>query len=196
MDNQYSPEPPTLEKDQLALLKQHIEQAGQELLNQPEQSDSDISSVIYMGSSHDSYPRNLITDPILKSDEIHAWMLIRMSIKDQYQITRIPKQESLQNQLKLSRPVISRILQVLRATRWITLCSIGSHDQYRGVVYAQHDNPLSLAETLQLDPTYIKFLEVETSGDALKRANTIKDHVLEYTNYRLITDQQVMRFPQ
>jgi len=184
---------PTLKPEQLSALKQHITIAARQMAENPDQADPELGSVIFMGNTHDAYPRDLITDPILKSDEIHAWMLIRLGVTDQYQITRIPRQSSLQNQLKLSRPVVSRILQVLRSLRWITLCSGGSHDHFQGTVYAQHDIPLSLAETLELDPGYIDFLEEEVKGDALKRANTIKLHVLKHANYQLMTDMEVLK---
>ena len=184
---------PTLKPEQLSALKQHITTAARQMAENPDQTDPELGSVIFMGNTHDAYPRDLITDPILKSDEIHAWMLIRLGVTDQYQITRIPRQSSLQNQLKLSRPVVSRILQVLRALRWITLCTGGSHDHFQGTVYAQHDIPLSLAETLELDPGYIDFLEEEVKGDALKRANTIKLHVLKHANYQLMTDMEVLK---
>ena len=93
-------------------------------------------------------------------------------------------------QLKCSRPIVSRNLQVLRALRWITLCQVvrGADGQYRGAIYAQHDEPISLAETLLLDSTYLDFLQEETRGDVLKRLNNIKHSVLKHTDYRLLTD--------
>lgn len=180
-----------LKPEQMNALQRHIQQAHDKLAHQTNGSnEDDLGSLIYMGNVHDSFPRDLIKDPILNSEEIHTWMLMRLEISDQFSITRIPKQSTLQEQLKCSRPIVSRNLQVLRALRWITLCNVvkGPDGQYKGAIYAQHDEPLSLAETLVLDQDYIHFLETQAKGDVLKRLNHIKDNVLKHTNYRLLTE--------
>ncbi|MBT4860800.1 MAG: hypothetical protein HON46_08350 [Gammaproteobacteria bacterium] len=185
----------TLNPAQLNALQQHIQQAADKLSHQnASQDETEVGSLIYMGNVHDSFPRGLITDPILNSEEIHTWMLMRLEVSDQFTATRIPKQDTLMEQLKCSRPIVSRNLQVLRAMRWITLCQIvrGADGQYRGAIYAQHDEPISLAETLLLDSTYLDFLQEETRGDVLKRLNNIKHSVLKHTDYRLLTDETAL----
>ena len=185
----------TLNPAQLNALQQHIQQAADKLSHQnASQDETEVGSLIYMGNVHDSFPRGLITDPILNSEEIHTWMLMRLEVSDQFSVTRIPKQDTLMEQLKCSRPIVSRNLQVLRAMRWITLCQIvrGADGQYRGAIYAQHDEPISLAETLLLDSTYLDFLQEETRGDVLKRLNNIKHSVLKHTDYRLLTDETAL----
>jgi len=185
----------TLNPAQLNALQQHIQQAADKLSHQnPSQNGTEVGSLIYMGNVHDSFPRGLIIDPILNSEEIHTWMLMRLEVSDQFSVTRIPKQDTLMEQLKCSRPIVSRNLQVLRAMRWITLCQIvrGADGQYRGAIYAQHDEPISLAETLLLDSTYLDFLQEETRGDVLKRLNNIKHSVLKHTDYRLLTDETAL----
>ena len=184
----------TLNPGQLNALQQHIQRAADNLSRQNTSQDDEVGSLIYMGNLHDSFPRGLITDPILNSEEIHTWMLMRLEVSDQFSITRIPKQDTLMEQLKCSRPIVSRNLQVLRAMRWITLCQLvrGTDGQYRGAIYAQHDEPISLAETLLLDSTYLDFLQEETKGDVLKRLNNIKHSVLKHTDYRLLTDETAL----
>ena len=185
----------TLNPGQLNALQQHIQQAADKLTHQNNsQDETEVGSLIYMGNVHDSFPRGLITDPILNSEEIHTWMLMRLEVSDQFSVTRIPKQDALMEQLKCSRPIVSRNLQVLRAMRWITLCQVvrGADGQYRGAIYAQHDEPISLAETLLLDSSYLDFLQEETRGDVLKRLNNIKHSVLKHTDYRLMTDETVL----
>ncbi len=185
----------TLNPGQLNALQQHIQQAADKLSHQnSSQDEAEVGSLIYMGNLHDSFPRGLITDPILNSEEIHTWMLMRLEVSDQFSVTRIPKQDTLMEQLKCSRPIVSRNLQVLRAMRWITLCQVvrGADGQYRGAIYAQHDEPISLAETLLLDSSYLDFLQEETRGDVLKRLNNIKHSVLKHTDYRLMTDETVL----
>ena len=185
----------TLKPDQLNALQQHIQHAAEQLSRPTDdQDETEVGSLIYMGNVHDSFPRGLITDPILNSEEIHTWMLMRLKVSDQFSITRIPRQDTLMEQLKCSRPIVSRNLQVLRALRWITLCQVvrGADGQYRGAIYAQHDEPISLAETLLLDSTYLDFLQEETRGDVLKRLNNIKHSVLKHTDYRLLTDETAL----
>ena len=185
----------TLNPGQLNALQQHIQQAADKLTHQNNsQDETEVGSLIYMGNVHDSFPRGLITDPILNSEEIHTWMLMRLEVSDQFSVTRIPNQNSLMEQLKCSRPIVSRNLQVLRAMRWITLCQVvrGADGQYRGAIYAQHDEPISLAETLLLDSSYLDFLQEETKGDVLKRLNNIKHSVLKHTDYRLLTDEMAL----
>ena len=188
-------QPATLKPAQLNALQQHIKNAADHLSSQHTgKGEAEVGSLIYMGNVHDSFPRELIVDPVLNSEEIHTWMLMRLEVSDQHSVTRIPKQDTLMDQLKCSRPIVSRNLQVLRAMRWITLCEVvrGPDGQYRGAIYAQHDEPLSLAETLQLDSGYLGFLKEETKGDVLKRLNHIKQAVLKHTDYRLMTDKDAL----
>jgi len=49
----------------------------------------------------------------------------------------------------------------LRMTRWLTLCASirDAQGQFRGNVYALHDEPLPLIDTLHLDANYFRFVE-------------------------------------
>ena len=63
----------TLNPGQLNALQQHIQQAADKLTHQNNsQDETEVGSLIYMGNVHDSFPRGLITDPILNSEEIHT----------------------------------------------------------------------------------------------------------------------------
>ena len=183
---------------EIETLKQHIQHAAGQLEQQPDPSGDDgIGSLIYLGNHHDAVPRDLVLDPILESGEIHTWMLMKIHVDNPMLATRIPSQNSLITQLKCSRPIVSRHMQVLRALRWLTLCAEvrGSDGQFRGVVYAQHDQPLSLADTLQLDSGYIDFLEQPTKGDVLKRLRNIKHSVLTHTDYLVFQDHHHLSTP-
>jgi len=168
---------------ELELIKQHIQRASNMLRQQStgdKEKSADMGSLIYMGNHHDSVPRELVTDSILDSGEIHTWMLMKIHINNPHLPSSIPSQNDLIDLLKCSRPVVSRHMQVLRAMRWITLCDEvrGDDGRIRGHVYAQHDSPLSIQDTLVLDTGYIDFLEKPCSGDVLKRLRSIKDGVL------------------
>lgn len=175
--------------NRLIHLKQHISLAANELARSSNTNDG-LGSLIYLGNHHDSVPRELIADPHLESGEIHTWMLMKIQVSNPAIPTSIPSQEKLMGYLKCSRPVLSRHLQVLRALRWITLCEEvrGSNGQYKGYVYAQHDKPLNLADTLFLDPNYIEFLESQNKVDSLKRLRIVKSSVLMHMDYQVVTN--------
>ncbi len=178
----------------LQTLQSIIENAAGQLIQQPSNQGEDTGSIIYMGNLHDSFPRALITDSILNSEEIHTWMLMRLEIQDQFSIARVPDHDDLANALKCLRPVVGRNLQVLRALRWITVGKEvrGEDGLYRGTVYLQHDEPLSLGETLELDKHYIEFLQEQHSNSALKRLSDIKQAVLKHVNFQLLTDEDAL----
>ncbi len=173
--------------DRLIHLKQHISHAADELARSSNTDDS-LGSLIYLGNHHDSVPRELITDPHLESGELHTWMLMKIQFNNPALPTSIPSQDQLAQHLKCSRPVVSRYLQVLRALRWITLCETvrDIKGQYKGRIYAQHDKPLNLADTLFLDSTYIKFLESPSKIESLKRLRLIKSSILMHMDYQVI----------
>ena len=171
----------------LELLKRHIKRAGDMLRQQRPDTDSESGSLIYMGNHHDAVPRDLVMDPLMESGEIHTWMLLKIHISNPHLPSSIPSQTDLMDSLKVSRPIVSRHMQVLRALRWITLCDeIRSDDgKIRGHVYAQHDTPLSLQDTLVQDPAYIDFLDKPCNGDVLRRLRMVKEAVLRQIHHQL-----------
>ncbi len=182
---------------QIQTLRQHIQLTAEQLAQPSDTagsttSDTGLGALIYLGNHHDAVPRDLIIDPIMQGDEIRTWMLMKIHVANPMLATRIPSQEWLMEKLQCSRPIVSRHIQVLRALRWITLCAEvrGDDGRYRGVVYAQHDQPLGLAETLYLDEGYLHFLEQPTSGDVLKRLQAIKRSILAHTDYLVMTQGQ------
>lgn len=183
---------------EIRFLKQHIQHASIQLEQQDSRQTSEgMGSLIYLGNHQDAIPRNLILDPHLESGEIHTWTLLKIQLINPALPSSIPTQNDLMEILKCSRPVLSRHLQVLRALRWITLCAEvrGKDGQYRGNVYAQHDTPLSLQDTLYLDPSYIQFLEQPSSGSTLKRLRQIKEAVLRHMDFQVVNDIQLDQLP-
>ncbi len=174
-------------QNELELIRQHINRASDLLRQKHTDSKSEMGSLIYMGNHHDSVPRDLVMDPLLDSGEIHTWILMKIHISHPHLPSSIPSQNDLMTMLKCSRPVVSRHMQVLRAMRWITLCEeVRSDDgRIRGHVYAQHDAPLSIQDTLVLDQGYIDFLEKSCTGDVLKRLRLIKEATLRQIHHDL-----------
>ncbi len=181
----------------IRILKQHIEQAAGDLERQESGQGAGLGSLIYLGSHQDAIPRNLLLDPLLESGEVHTWALLKIQLVNPALPSSIPRQDELMEVLKCSRPVLSRHLQVLRAMRWITLCAEvrGRDGQFKGHVYAQHDKPLSLQETLFLDPGYIQFMEQPSSGAALKRLRQVKQAILMHMDYQVVQGIDLNRHP-
>ena len=183
---------------EIRVLKQHIQHAATQLEQQDSSRTSDgMGSLIYLGNHQDAIPRNLILDPHLESGEIHTWTLLKIHIVNPALPSTIPTQNDLMEILKCSRPVLSRHLQVLRALRWITLCAEvrGKDGKYRGNVYTQHDQPLSLQDTLYLDPGYLQFMEQPSIGPTLKRLRQIKEAVLRHMDYQMVKGIQFDKSP-
>ncbi|MEN8132068.1 MAG: hypothetical protein ABFS45_18200 [Pseudomonadota bacterium] len=182
---------------EIRFLKQHIQHASMQLEQQNTQQSEGMGSLIYLGNHQDAIPRNLILDPHLESGEIHTWTLLKIHLANPAMPSSIPSQNDLMETLKCSRPILSRHLAVLRALRWITLCAEvrGKDGQFRGNVYAQHDTPLSLQDTLYLDQGYIQFMEQPSSGPSLKRLRQIKEAVLKHMDYQVIRGVQLDRSP-
>jgi len=172
----------------IQLLKQHIENATQSLKQRSSSNEPNgLGSIIYLGNHQDAIPRNLILDPILESGEIHTWALMKVHINTPSMPCSVPSKAHLMEYLKCSRPILTRHLLVLRALRWITLCSDvrGDDGQFIGSVYVQHDAPLNLQDTMFLDTEYLNFLDNAAKGDTLKRLRTIKNLTLKYIEYQI-----------
>lgn len=56
---------------------------------------------------------------------------------------------------------------------------------FKGNIYAQHDSPISLQDTLFLDSGYIEFMEQPSKGSTLERLRQIKDGVLLHMDYQI-----------
>lgn len=165
------------------LIKQTIDRAV-ETLRQSNPNDDDMGdgALLFFGNQHDAIPRLLITDPVLDPNEIFTWQIIRVCVHNPAQPAYFPKQEELAAHLKASRPIASRCVQALRATRWLTQINRvrAESGQFRQAVYALHDEPLNLADTIYLDPDYLDFLE-QSKQSKNRRIRNIANLVMTHT---------------
>ncbi len=64
-----------------------------------------------------------------------------------------------------SPPTISTARQMLRLCRFMTLCSVvRERGMFVGEIYLLHDETMDIATTLQIDPTYLEFVQSLTSS--------------------------------
>ncbi|HEH9914416.1 TPA: hypothetical protein SID93_004355 [Pseudomonas aeruginosa] len=128
------------------------------------------SGIIFSGNPHETVPRRLLLDKRLTPLERNCWQVFRLLINDDG-LTAFPTYEQLRPYLGMqpgkiaSRETIAKALTVLRLTRWLSLGRRLRNDlngQVQGNVYILHDEPVSPAEALELDPDYMQLLSQST----------------------------------
>ena len=137
-------------------------------------------SLLFLGNWHESFPRLIFEDPILEPVDRNVWAAIRLKSSNN-QATSFPSYEELQASCNISgKATIARAIAILRATRWITLCKrVRKNGRNAGNIYALHDEPLPLPDTLFLDTEYVPFLEKAATTHHHPRAREVCRAVLE-----------------
>lgn len=142
-------------------LKQFIDTLVNSLPTRAQGNDDQLG-LVYLGNVHDAIPRLLILDQGLRLEERCVWQVMRISITDPGRPASLLTQSQLSRQCCVDIKTMRRYLHALRATRWITRCAM-VHG--RGTVWALHDEPLSVADTLLLDPGYMQFINECAHGN-------------------------------
>lgn len=125
-------------------------------------SASPSQSVIFTGNRLESVPTQLISDPILEPVDKLVWMVLSSTRVGNDIAAVLPSYEDLLRLANIrGRATLARALAILRITRWLTLCRKvrDERGRFRGNVYALHDEPSLLADSLLLDPSYLPFLQ-------------------------------------
>lgn len=137
-----------------ALVKNSVVELKQ---GQSQQADA----LLYLGNWHDALPRVLIQDPVLEPTDKIIWQVIKLETRERGS-TAFPNYQRIGQLANIkAKATIARAIAILRASRWLTLCERVRDEktgQWRGNVYALHDEPLTLAETMELDSDYRQFL--------------------------------------
>ncbi len=117
--------------------------------------------LLFLGAWSDALPRMLIEDPVLAPTDKIVWQVIKLRARAQ-SATAFPSYQTIGRLANVrAQATVARAIAILRASRWLTLCARvrDARGRFRGNVYALHDEPLPLADTLYLDPEYMPFLE-------------------------------------
>ncbi len=135
---------------------------------------SPADTMLFLGNRHQSFPARMVQDPVLEPVDKLVWMVILLAVSETASAIAFPSYEAIGRQANVaSRSTIARAIAILRATRWLTLCARvrTPAGQFRGNVYALHDEPLPLADALHLDCGYMAFLgDAQAHGHARVRA--------------------------
>jgi hypothetical protein len=120
-------------------------------------------SLVYLGNWQDSIPRSIWFDTLLEAIDVRSWGLIRTQVTPESAMM-LSLNQLLRDALGYSKPTVSRIIYVLRLTRWISLCSRlrDANGRFKGHIYAIHDNVISLTDAIYLDADYIGFVKAQT----------------------------------
>lgn len=154
--------------------------AAQQLLSGTANSEPQ-DSVLFTGVWHDAYPAILVRDPILPdSAKIQMLYLMQEARAQPYGVTTLPSVEATARDLGKSVPTVVRDRAILRMTRWISQCSKvrDTQGRFRGVVYALHGEPASLANATALDPEHMELLEKAAAGHFDRIARRVAHAVL------------------
>ena len=129
----------------------------------------DQLGLVYLGTVHDSIPRLLILDQGLRLEERCVWQIMRICIIDPARPASLLTQQQLAHHCCVDRKTLRRYLYALRANRWVTQCA---KIHGRGTIWALHDEPLALPDTLLLDPDYMAFIQ-ECGRSDIKRLREV-----------------------
>lgn len=138
-------------------------------------------AMLFLGHWHDAFPALVVQDPVLEPVDKVVWMVIRQQARASGRSTAFPSYPVIAQRANVaSTSTVSRSLAILRATRWLSLCARVRHPggQFRGNVYALHEEPLPLVDALHLDPEYMAFLR-EAIGHHHARVRGVARGVLE-----------------
>lgn len=173
--------------------------AREKLLEKSKQKNQEAGAdnfqgLLFVGNKHETVPLRLLTDSYLSPRAKVAWQMIKLNAY-QFQGCTFPSYEELALWLSdrafqsksVSRKIVSQTLLLLRLTRWLTLCETVRNErgQVLGNVYVMNDEPLSLADSLQLNGDYLRLLEKSAKhADPLVSAvaNAMIDEMLKPEN--------------
>lgn len=151
------------------------------LCEAPTGAQAASEALLFMGNWHDAMPRLLIQDAVLEPVDKIVWQVIKLQAQSQT-ATSFPSYAQIARHANISSDAtVSRALAILRATRWLTLCA-RARDQrgrFRGSIYALHDEPLPLADTLYLDQDYMQFLMQTAQAHSHNRARQVAQAAIE-----------------
>ena len=189
------PTPVTPQAQSLSLYIQNaVEQLKQGASSNQGKSNLDIGGLIFLGNWQDSFPRLLVTDPVLEPVDKIVWQIIRIHINAPGAVTTFPSYESVSKYANIkSNHTIARALAILRATRWLSLCARvrGETGRFLGNIYVLHDEPVTLGDAMYLDTEYMAFLRDCTEHNH-PRVRKISESVLATIQDLIDSDRDAM----
>ncbi len=150
------------------------------------EDNEEKGALLYLGNWQDPIPRLLILDRTLDAVDVRLWAYLRTLFTQPGMPAVFPGYREIQQDLPMARATLAGSISTLRATRWITRCTTvrDAKGRFKGNIYALHEEPLSLADTLHLDSEYMAFLARATQH-GYKRVRTVASAVLDTIQERI-----------
>ena len=150
--------------DTIRMLSGRIETEINRLSLDTLSDNKQTDSLVFIGNWQDAIPRSIWVDTLLSAIDVRCWGVIRTQAVSGSAVM-LSLNNLLKDTLGYSNATVSRVIFILRLSRWISLCSTLRTEtgKFRGNVYAVHDKPISLEDTIYLDRNYIEFVKRQTS---------------------------------
>ena len=157
-------EPQLTISDTVKLLSDRIETEINRLSGDAANGSKQTDSLVFIGNWQDAIPRSIWVDGLLSAIDVRSWGIIRTQAVNGSAVI-LSLNNLLKDTLGYSNATVSRVIFILRLTRWISLCSKLRTEtgKFRGNIYAIHDHPVSLEDAIYLDSHYIEFVKKQTS---------------------------------
>ncbi len=167
----------------LAILERQINRAERDLIESRSHAsldEEDGIAVLFTGNHHDAFPRHLVINPWLNGNEKVTWQVIRLSITDPSRPGSTPKRSEIAAMVNCSLPTVTSSRTMLRIRGWMTYCrSVRKAGRFIGDIYLLNDEPLTLQTILELDSTYIPFLEQQVKSDSKRHKQAAAEVLAE-----------------
>ena len=150
--------------DNIKILSGRISSELKKISREPVEDAKSIDSLVYIGNWQDAIPRSIWVDKDLDSREVRSWGVIRTQAIHSSAVM-LSLNKLLMDNLDYSNATVSRIIYILRLTRWVSLCSQlrTEKGQFKGNIYAIHDAPISISDSIYLDKGYLYFVQQQIS---------------------------------
>lgn len=159
-------------------------------LNQPtpggQASSSGAAGFVYSGLKQEIVPQRLLLDSRLTPLERNGWLVFKMLLDKQGY--SVPRYQDLQPYLaqtpygeQASRETISRVIAILRMTRWISLLAQGRDSgtgRIVGNMYILHEDPVTVQEAEVIDTGYAE-LVTKNLHHNIKSVRIVAENVAE-----------------
>lgn len=169
-----------------------IQSSVQQLLTSGYRDGSTSDGLLFLGNWHDAMPRLIFQDPVLQPVDTRIWGVIKIAAAGP-RPTTFPTYKQITRTANVgSEATVARSMAILRATRWLSLCRRvrDAQGRYRGNIYALHDEPLPLLDTIYLDQEYLQFLN-QAQGHGHPQVRKVAATTMEALRENLLTGRDV-----